>query len=98
MLHEVLVAVVAEAPGQFLADPVGAVHLPQQQAAPVAGEVPAAEIRLHTASAKPLKSACLLPTVCRVLSRVHVLVFALRIKEYSASAPRSSVQGMRNAG
>ena len=97
MFDEILVAVIGETSGQLLAEPVCPVDFPEQQGTTLAGKVAAAEIGLDPASAETLKCERLLFTLCRVLGRVHALVFALRIEDYSASAPGSSARGMRNA-
>ena len=71
MLDEAAFAPVGEAGGELLAEALGAVHLAQQQAATVAGEVSPGKISLHTTASKPLKVESLLVTLCRRLSRVH---------------------------
>lgn len=71
MLDEAAVAPVGEAGGELLAEALGAVHLAQQLAAAIAGEVPAGEIHLHTPAAEALKVEALLISLCRRLSRVH---------------------------
>jgi hypothetical protein len=62
---------VGETGGEFFAEAVGAVHLAQQQAAAVAGEVSTGEINFHTAATEPLKFKFHLVTVCCRLGRVH---------------------------
>lgn len=64
MLDEARVAGVAETAGELVAEAEVAVGLAQEQHAAVAGEVSAAEIRLHTARTKGLKSESLLATLC----------------------------------
>ena len=71
MLDEAALAPVGEAGGELLAEALGAIHLAQPQAAPVAGEVSAGKISLHTAASQPLKLKSLLITLCCRLSRVH---------------------------
>ena len=98
VLDEKGIAVIGEKPGKLLAETPDPVHFPQQQRAALAGQMPAAEIRFDPAAAKPLKCEGLLSTLCLALGGVHALFFGLRIKGYSATAPRSSATLMRYAG
>jgi hypothetical protein len=64
MFDETLVAGVGKAAGELFAEAQMAVHLARQQRTAVAGEMTTAEIRLHTARSKGLKSEGVLDTVC----------------------------------
>ena len=98
MLDEALIARIGEATGKFLAEPLRAIHLAQQQRAAITGEVATGEIRLDAPAAELVKIEALLVTPCRRLHRVHARCFTLDCPGVQAICSDQRAMGCEKCG
>ena len=81
MLNKALIPSIRKTRGQFLTQPLDAIHFPQQQAPPIAGKMPSAKISLHFPTSQPLKFERQLFIVCHRLCLCMLVAFALILKD-----------------